>query len=131
LTVRRLAAFVVLLLAAACSEPARTVAVVPPPVHHATPPDWFQQHLAAARQARLAHEPKDDAAGAQADYDRVVRAACVRVALSGPQKYQARCSTILQQTAPPAAAAPDLFSCDPAGADPASADPSALKACND
>ncbi len=105
-------------------------AVTPPPKPPPKPvpvarrpaaPDWFQQQLAAARQAKASHAPKDDAAGAQAAQDEIVRAACVRVALSGPEKYQARCAEILR--AVPAA---DPFACDEPSADPA-----VLSACND
>ena len=106
--------------------------VVPPPpappkpapvAHRAAPPDWFQQQLAEARQARASHLPKTDTAGAEADYDRVVRAACTHVAISGPEKYQARCATILKPATAPES---DPFACNPN-----STDPVALQECND
>lgn len=125
-SVRLIAAFVVAMSGAGCSLfaprpaplPARPIAARP-----AAQPDWFQQQLVAARQARVTHLPKSDTAGAQAAYDGVVRAACVRVALSGPPKYQARCAAVLKQSQPEPA---DPFPCDEG-----ISDPTALSVCND
>ena len=96
---------------------------VAPVARRAPPLDWFQQQVAAARQARATHMPKADTAGAQADYDGAMRAACTRVALSGPEKYQARCAALLRQSQPAAA--------EPWPCDDASTDPATLHACND
>jgi hypothetical protein len=97
--------------------PPRPVAARPAPL------DWFQRQMVAARQARAAHQPASDTAGAQAAYDDVVRAACTRVAISGPEKYQARCAAILRRTQSPAS--------EPVPCDPSSTDPTELRACND
>jgi hypothetical protein len=84
------------MLVAGCAQ--RLPPAVPPRVPaQVRPPDWFDQQLAAARAARLAHRPKADRAGAQRAYDEVMRAACTQAALSGPGKYPARCDAVLHQ----------------------------------
>lgn len=117
------------LLLASCAAPppppppAPIALVKPRPVVRAAPSDWFQEQLQAARAARASHLPKSDVAGAQLAYDRAVRNACTRVALSGPDKYRARCEPLLR----PTAAAPDVFACQNEN----TTDQAELIACND
>ncbi len=90
----------------------------------ASPPDWFHQQLAVAREAKLAHQPKVDTAGAQLAYDNVMVAACTRAALAGPDKYAARCDAVLRRV--PVQSPSDPFACeDNVG------DPIAEAACSD
>jgi hypothetical protein len=117
------------LLLAGCAVPevAPPVAKQPMPVHVAARPaplDWFQQQMVAARAAQRSFTPKSDKDGAQAAYEQVMRSACARVALSGPDKYKPRCNALLEP--PPSSPRNDPFRCD---ADPDSeAD---IVACND
>jgi hypothetical protein len=82
------------LLVAACSP--NVPPASPPVVQQRPPPDWFHQQLAAAREAKRAHQPASDVAGAQKAYDDVVVAACIRLALTGSTKYAAHCTLVLQ-----------------------------------
>jgi len=111
-----------ILLVAACSPN-----VTPAPravVQHQPPPDWFHQQLAAAREAKRTHQPPSDVAGAQKAYDEIVEAACIRVALSGSDKYATRCNAVLRHTvSSPKSTVPD---CDDTEVDPAT-----LQSCND
>jgi hypothetical protein len=86
--------------------------------------DWFHQQLAAARAARRNHQPRTDTAGAQRAYDDIVRAACVRVALAGPDEYPARCEAILRRT-------PDQSPANPFACEGDAGDPLAESACSD
>lgn len=110
-------AAVLLLSACATTPPPKP----PPPAHAAT--DWFQQQMQQARDARRNHTPKSDTDGAQAAYTQIVRNACTRVALSGPDKYRTQCDAVLKPVAP---SAPDPFACNNPNADPET-----LTACND
>ena len=67
--------------------------------------------------------PRSDVAGAQVAYDTIVRQACERVIVTGPERYRARCDTVLRDPAPPVA---EPFPCDDQDQDPV-----AVKACND
>jgi hypothetical protein len=110
-----------LMLVAGCAQ--RLPPAAPPRVTaHVRPPDWFDQQLAAARAARLAHRPKADRAGAQRAYDDVMRAACTWAALSGPGNYPARCDAVLHQT-------PDQPLADPCDANVE--DPAMQAECSD
>jgi len=75
---------------------------------------------AAGEAARRAS--RDDAAGAQAAYDSVMRTACTQAAVAGPGKYPARCDAVLHPTPTQAA----IGSCD---ADPDA--PAVVTECND
>jgi hypothetical protein len=117
------------LLLAGCAAPEvpSPVAKPPTPSHAASRPvplDWFQQQLVAARAAQRSYTPKSDKEGAQAAYDQVMRNACGRVVLSGPDKYKPRCNALLER--PVSAPQPDPFKCD---SDPDS--PADIVACND
>ena len=94
-------------------------------VHAGTPAaDWFDQQLAAARAAKRNHQPRTDTAGAQRAYDDIVRAACVRIALAGPDEYTARCEAVLRRT-------PDQSPNDPFACEGDADDPLAQGACSD
>jgi hypothetical protein len=83
-------------LVAGCAQrPALPPAAPPHAATRVQPPDWFHQQLAAARAARLAHQPQADTVGAQKAYDDVLRTACAQAALGGPGKYPARCDAVL------------------------------------
>jgi hypothetical protein len=116
----------VVLLAAGCAQRPAVPAAAPPstvPLRAAAkPPDWFHQQLAAARAARRSHQPKADTVGAQQAYDEVMRNACTRAALAGPEKYPARCDAVLH----PALSQPLTDPCDETADDPAM-----VTECND
>jgi len=84
-----------IMLVAGCAQ--QPTVAPPRPAASVRPPDWFHQQLAAARVAKRAHQPKADTAGAQQAYDDVMRAACTRAALMGPDKYPVRCDAVLHQ----------------------------------
>jgi len=90
-------------------------------------PDWFQRQVAAARQARRQHLPHSDTAGAQQAYYKVMLPACHKVAASGPEKYRARCASLVRQAAVDTPPPPDLFTCN----DPAEDTPETATACDD
>src|ERR1700712_2899536 len=118
---RSLAVGAIILLVGCAQQP--TPAPGPSrPVVRVQPPDWFHQQVAAARAAKRAHQPKTDAAGAQAAYDSVMRTACTQAAVAGPGKYPARCDAVLHPTPTQAA----IGSCD---ADPDA--PAVVTECND
>ncbi len=103
-------------MVAGCTQQPPLPAAVPPHAAvHVQPPDWFHQQLAAARAAKRAHQPKTDTAGAQRAYDEVMKNACTRAALSGPNKYPARCDTVLH----PASAQSPTDPCESNTDDPA------------
>ena len=120
---------------AGCVRPAPPAPVLRP-VAQAAPPrpiviDWFQRQLIAARTARRNHQPVSDKAGAQAAYDDVIRTACQRVALDGPDRYKARCNTVLAQIpAPQTVTAPAPVS-DPFRCEENTDNQDTLRACND
>ena len=122
------AAMATTLLIFGCAAPPPPAPAPPPvprprPVARPAPPlDWFQQQVRAAQAARQSHLPKSDAGGARLAYDKVMRNACTRVALSGPDKYRARCESVLRL----GPSEPDPFACDDSTTDPV-----ALTACND
>ena len=109
----------ILVLASCATPPAPPPRAKPAVVHHAVP-DWFQQQLARARQARREHVPKEDAVGAQQAYDDVMHAACTRAAAAGPGRYPARCDAVLKPPAGPVQ--PDPFACTPGSAQDATAE---------
>jgi len=117
-------AIVALLLAASSCAPPAPPPPPAPEAHHTPrlPPDWFQQQLARAGTARRTHQPAGDKDGAQAAYDGIVRAACQRVAIEGPDKYKPRCDAILK---PPLSAPQDPFACETTG------DDETMRTCND
>jgi hypothetical protein len=88
------------------------------------PTDWFHQQLAAARAAKRAHQPRTDTVGAQQAYDDIMRAACTRAAVAGPDKYPARCDAVLRRV--PVRSPSDPFACEDDVDDPV-----AQAACSD
>lgn len=116
------AGIVVLMAGCAAPKPAPQASTTAsrPSVRTPVSGDWFHQQLEAARAARRAHQPRSDTTGAQKAYDDILRAACTRLALGDPGKYQSRCDAVLQP------AHPDPFECADNSSDTAT-----LTTCND
>jgi hypothetical protein len=116
-----------MLAGCAATEVAPPVVRAPIASHTAARPaalDWFQQQIVAARVAQRSHLPKSDHQGAQEAYDQVMRAACGRVELSGPDKYKPRCDSLLQHK-------PPLLQSDPFACEQETDNPADIVACND
>ncbi len=116
------------MLAGCAQRPSLPAAPQPRAAAHVRPKapatDWFHQQIAAARAAKRAHQPSTDTAGAQQAYDDIMRAACTRAALAGPDKYPARCDAVLRRV--PVQSPSDPFACEDNVDDPV-----AQAACSD